>query len=81
MADPIDIPSNTAAALLAESVESATQTARNSRDNASLLMNTLGAGTVMMQNLLGSTVVGRTVSGINGTELAGPTNPAPAAKQ
>lgn len=73
----VDLPDNVAASIQSESVLSATQTARNARDAASLAMNTLQAGVVATQNLLGTSTVARAVSGINATELAGPTNPAP----
>lgn len=76
MADPIDIPSNVAAAMLTESIGSVTQTARNSRDVASLNSGTLQAGIVATQNLLGVTVVSRSVSGVIATPIAGPTEQA-----
>ena len=73
MADPIDLPSNVASAMLTESIGSVTQTARNSRDVASLASGALQAGIQMGQNTLALTVAGRTVSGVVATPIAGPT--------
>ena len=74
MAEPIDLPSNVAAAFLASSVASVGQTASNSRDVASLASGTLQAGIVATQNLLGTTTVSRAVSGVIATPIAGPTD-------
>lgn len=75
MAEPIDLPSNVAAAFLASSVASVGQTASNSRDVASLASGALQAGIVGSQNLLGATVISRSVSGVIATPIAGPTDP------
>lgn len=69
-----DLPENVAQQLMTSQVQSALQTASTSRDNASLFAQTLSAGAVATQNQLGMTVVGRTVSGVNATPLAGPTD-------
>lgn len=74
MADPVDLPSNVAAALQQNAVASASQVASDSRANASLSMQALGAGIVATQNLLGTTTAARAVSGINATPLASPTD-------
>lgn len=71
-----DIPANVAEQVLTSQVQNALQTASDSRNVASLASQTLQAGMVSAQNSLALTVTGRTVSGVNGTALAGPTDKA-----
>jgi hypothetical protein len=67
-----DIPASASELLMTSHVQGALQTASDSRNNASLFSQTLAAGAVATQNLLGTTIAGRTVSGVNATPLAGP---------
>jgi hypothetical protein len=73
-AEPIDLPSNVAAAFLVESVSSATQVAKDARTAASAAMNNVTSGMGLAHVLLGVSATGRAVSGINATDLGGPVN-------
>lgn len=79
-APAVDVPPNVAAALQLESLGSIQQTARDSRNSASLASSALQAGIASTQNLLGTSVTSRAVSGVVATPIAGPTNAQEVAK-
>lgn len=73
MADPVDLPPNVMASLQLESVGNIQASNRNSRGVFDAVMGAL-AGTVQTNFAEVGVLEGRSVSGVLGTPVAGPTN-------